>query len=66
MKYALHVEVIADEGFERSLRKALQRLDPSCKTFIDCSANLVEIDSNLPRDLIEQALRDEGARILLR
>lgn len=45
---------------ERAVQTAIKTLDPQAQVRIDRQRNLVEVESNQPRDAITQAIREEG------
>lgn len=45
---------------EQAVRRALTRLDPQAQVQIDRSQNLVQVDSEQPRQALAQAIAEEG------
>ena len=45
---------------EKSVTRALKQLDPQAEVKIDRSKNLVEVQSQQPREALAQAIAEEG------
>ena len=45
---------------EMAVKRALQQRDPDANVAIDRAANRVQVDSNLPREELAQAIAEEG------
>ena len=45
---------------EKSLTRALKQADPQAEVKIDRSKNLVEVQSQAPREALARAIADEG------
>lgn len=45
---------------EKSVTRALKQLDPQAEVRIDRSKNLVEVQSQQPREALAQAITEEG------
>lgn len=45
---------------EKSVTRALKQLDPQAEVRIDRSRNLVEVQSQQPREALAQAIAEEG------
>lgn len=45
---------------EKSVTRALKQLDPQAEVRIDRSKNLVEVQSQQPREVLAQAIAEEG------
>lgn len=45
---------------EKSVTRALKQLDPQAEVKIDRSRNLVEVQSQQPREALAQAIAEEG------
>ncbi|MBX9958678.1 MAG: heavy-metal-associated domain-containing protein [Burkholderiaceae bacterium] len=45
---------------EKSVTRALKQLDPQAEVRIDRSKNLVEVQSQQPREALAQAIAEEG------
>lgn len=45
---------------EMAVKRALQQLDPEAEVAIDRAANRVQVESNLPREELAQAIAEEG------
>lgn len=45
---------------EKAVTRALQQVDPQAEVQIDRSKNLVEVQSQQPRERLAQAIADEG------
>lgn len=45
---------------EKSVTRALKQLDPQAEVRIDRSRNLVEVQSEQPREALARAIADEG------
>ena len=45
---------------EKSVTRALKQLDPQAEVKIDRSKNLVEVQSQQPREALAQAITEEG------
>jgi copper chaperone len=48
---------------EKAVTKALLSLDPQAKIVIDRTHNTVQVDSEKPREVLAQAIADEGYRV---
>ncbi len=64
MNQIFSVEGMTCGHCEKAVTKALLALDPQAKIVIDRSVNKVEVDSNQPRDALQQAIVDEGYRVV--
>lgn len=64
MKQIFSVEGMTCGHCEKAVTKALLALDPQAKIVIDRSVNKVEVDSNQTRDALQQAIVDEGYRVV--
>lgn len=49
---------------EHAITQALRILDPQAQVLIDRSANLVEVQSDLSRQTLAQAITDEGYQVV--
>lgn len=45
---------------ERAVQTAIKTLDPQADVRIDRSRNLVEVQTNQPREAVAEAIREEG------
>jgi copper chaperone len=45
---------------EKAVTRAVKQLDPEAEVTIDRSANIVEVQSEQPRDAIAHAITEEG------
>jgi copper chaperone len=45
---------------EKAVTRAVKQLDPQAEVSIDRSANIVEVQSEQPRDVIAHAIAEEG------
>ncbi|MBX3608894.1 MAG: heavy-metal-associated domain-containing protein [Hydrogenophaga sp.] len=45
---------------ERAVTSAIKQLDPQAEVRIDRPQNLVEVNSDQPRDKLAEAIREEG------
>jgi copper chaperone len=45
---------------EKAVTRAVKQLDPQAEVTIDRSANIVEVQSEQPRDAIAHAIAEEG------
>ncbi|MCA3239340.1 MAG: heavy-metal-associated domain-containing protein [Curvibacter sp.] len=45
---------------EKSVTRAIKQVDPQAEVRIDRSRNLVEVQSQKPREALAQAIADEG------
>ena len=45
---------------EMAVRRAVKSVDPQAEVKIDRTDNLVEVDTELPREAIAAAIREEG------
>lgn len=45
---------------ERAVTRAVTRMDPQAEVTIDRSINLVEVQSDQPRELLAKAIAEEG------
>ncbi len=45
---------------ERAVQTAIKTLDPQAEVKIDRAQNLVEVNTEQPRDAVAAAIRDEG------
>lgn len=45
---------------EKAVTRAIKQLDPQAEVAIDRSANLVQVQSEKPRELLGQAIAEEG------
>lgn len=45
---------------EKAVTQALQQVDPHVQVIIDRSQNRVQVESNLPREALAQAIAEEG------
>lgn len=45
---------------ERAVTRAVTRIDPQAEVTIDRSINLVEVQSDQPRELLAKAIAEEG------
>ena len=64
MKQIFSVEGMTCGHCEKAVTKALLALDPQAKIVIDRIVNKVEVDSNQTRDALQQAIVDEGYRVV--
>ncbi len=64
MNQIFSVEGMTCGHCEKAVTKALLALDPQAKIVIDRSVNKVEVDSNQTRDALQQAIVDEGYRVV--
>ena len=64
MNQIFNVEGMTCGHCEKAVTKALLALDPQAKIVIDRSVNKVEVDSNQTRDALQQAIVDEGYRVV--
>ncbi len=64
MNQIFSVEGMTCGHCEKAVTKALLALDPQAKIVIDRTVNKVEVDSNQPRDALQQAIVDEGYRVV--
>lgn len=64
MNQIFKVEGMTCGHCEKAITKALLALDPQAKIIIDRTVNQVEVDSAQPRDALQQAIVDEGYRVM--
>lgn len=64
MNQIFSVEGMTCGHCEKAVTKALLALDPQAKIVIDRTVNKVEVDSNQTRDALQQAIKDEGYRVV--
>ena len=64
MNQIFSVEGMTCGHCEKAVTKALLALDPQAKIVIDRIVNKVEVDSNQTRDALQQAIVDEGYRVV--
>lgn len=64
MNQIFSVEGMTCGHCEKAVTKALLALDPQAKIVIDRTVNKVEVDSNQTRDALQQAINDEGYRVV--
>lgn len=60
MNQTFNVQGMTCEHCEKAVTRAVKQLDRDAEVTIDRAANLVEIDSNQPRDTLARAIADEG------
>ena len=48
---------------EMAVRRAVKSVDPQAEIKIDRTDNLVEVDTDLPREAIAAAIREEGYQV---
>ncbi len=60
MNQTFNVQGMTCEHCEKAVTRAVKQLDRDAEVTIDRAANLVEIDSNQPRDALARAIADEG------
>lgn len=60
MNQTFNVQGMTCEHCEKAVTRAVKQLDRDADVTIDRAANLVEIDSNQPRDALARAIADEG------
>jgi copper chaperone len=60
MNQTFNVQGMTCEHCEKAVARAVKQLDRDAEVTIDRAANLVEIDSNQPRDALARAIADEG------
>jgi copper chaperone len=63
MEHLLTVSGISCGHCERAITMALQQLDPQAKVEIDRQRSSVRVDSEQPRDLLVQAITEEGHQV---
>jgi copper chaperone len=49
---------------EQAVSRALKQVDPQAEVMIDRSANQVEVQSTQPRELLAQAIAEEGYAVV--
>jgi copper chaperone len=60
MNQTFNVQGMTCEHCEKAVTRAVKQLDRDAEVTIDRAANLVEIDSNQPRNALARAIADEG------
>lgn len=63
MQYQFEVHGMTCGHCERAVTEAIQTLDPQASVRIDRTKNLVEIDSQQPRDALAAVMTEEGYRV---
>jgi copper chaperone len=63
MKQNLTLEGKTCGHCEKAVTKALLSLDAQAKVVIDRTHNSVQVDSEKPREVLAQAIADEGYRV---
>lgn len=64
MNQIFNVEGMTCGHCEKAVTKALLALDPQAKIVIDRTVNQVEVDSAQTREALQQAIEDEGYRVV--
>lgn len=64
MNQIFNVEGMTCGHCEKAVTKALLALDPQAKIVIDRTVNQVEVDSTQPREALQQAIAEEGYRVV--
>ncbi len=64
MNQIFNVEGMTCGHCEKAVTKALLALDPQAKIVIDRTVNQVEVDSTQTREALQQAIVDEGYRVV--
>ncbi len=60
MNQNFHVQGMTCGHCERAVTQAIRELDPQAEVKIDRSRNLVEVQSQQPREALSKAIADEG------
>ncbi|GAB3361494.1 MULTISPECIES: heavy-metal-associated domain-containing protein [Giesbergeria] len=63
MQYQFEVHGMTCGHCERAVTEALQTVDPQASVRIDRAQNLVEVESEQPREALAAAITEEGYRI---